>query len=50
MDEIIKKEAVYLAAYSVLKRWYENGNISKAVFERLNRKNTECQGCKMVAI
>ena len=37
MDEIIKKEAVYLAAYSVLKRWYENGNISKAVFERLEK-------------
>lgn len=50
MNESIKKEMIYLAAFSILKRLYQQGQISKSVFERLNRKNAECQGCKMVVI
>lgn len=50
MSEAMKKEMIYLAAFSMLKRLYQQGKISKMVFERLNRKNAESQGCKMVLI
>lgn len=50
MNDSFKNELIYLATYSILKRLYQNGDISKAVFERLNRKNAECQGCKLVAV
>lgn len=45
-----KNEIMYLMIFSVLKRLYTNGSISKEVFERLNSKNAEQQGCKVITI
>ena len=48
--EANKNEIKYLLIFSVLKRLYTNGSISKEVFERLNAKNAEQQGCKVITI
>lgn len=45
-----KNEIMYLLIFSVLKRLYANGSISKEIFERLNTKNAEQQGCKVITI
>lgn len=50
MNEALKKEMIYLCIFSILKRVYQNGEISKETFEKLNFKNAECQGCKPLTI
>lgn len=50
MNEALKKEMIYLSIFSILKRVYQNGEISKETFEKLNLKNAECQGCKPLTI
>ncbi len=50
MNDELKNELMYLAVFSVLKRLYSTGNISKEVFNRLNNKNAENQNCKPIAI
>ncbi len=46
MNEALRKEITYLAIFSLLKRLYLNQQITKEVFDRLNRKNAQEQGCK----
>lgn len=48
--EANKNEIMYLLIFSVLKRLYAKGSISKEIFERLNTKNAEQQGCKVITI
>ena len=48
MIETAKKEMIYLAAYSVIKRMLENGIINQEAFERLNFKMAVEQCCKPV--
>ena len=50
MNEALKKEMIYLSIFLTLKRVYQNGEISKETFEKLNLKNAECQGCKPLTI
>lgn len=50
MNEELKREMIYLSIFSILKRVYQNGEISKETFEKLNIKNAECQGCKPLMI
>lgn len=50
MNDELKNELMYLAVFSVLKRLYSNGDISKEVFNRLNNKNAENQNCKPITI
>lgn len=50
MNEELKREMIYLSIFSILKRVYQNGEISKKTFEKLNIKNAECQGCKPLTI
>lgn len=45
-----RNEIMYLMIFSVLKRLYTNGSINKEVFERLNSKNAEQQGCKVITV
>ena len=50
MNETLKREMIYLSIVLILKRVYQNGEISKETFEKLNLKNAECQGCKPLTI
>lgn len=50
MNETLKREMIYLSIFLILKRVYQNGEISKETFEKLNLKNAECQGCKSLTI
>jgi len=50
MDERLKNEMFYLAIFSVLKRLYQNGDISKDVFNRLNAINAEKKNCKPITV
>lgn len=50
MNEELKNEMIYLVVFSVLKRLYQNGDISKDVFSRLNNKNAENRNCKPITI
>ena len=50
MNETLKREMIYLLIFSILERVYQNGEISKETFEKLNLKNAECQGCKPLTI
>ena len=50
MSNQMKSEMTYLMIFSVLKKLYVNGSISKEIFERLNTKNAEQQGCKVITI
>ena len=49
MNEDIKKEMLYLASVDVLKRLFKQG-IEKDVIDRLNSKNAETMGCKVIPI
>lgn len=50
MSNQMKSEMTYLVIFSVLKRMLESGNITKDVFDRLNTKNAEQQGCKAITV
>ncbi len=50
MEEKLKNEMLYLVIFSVLKRLYLNGDISKDVFNRLNAINAEKKNCKPITI
>lgn len=46
----IQNELMYAAIFVTLKRLYDKGEISKEVFDRLNTKNAENQGCKVIFV
>ena len=46
----IQNELMYAAIFVTLKRLYDKGEISKEVFDRLNTKNAENQGCKVILV
>jgi len=48
MVESAKKEMVYIAAYSVIKKMLENGVISRETFQRLNARIAAEQSCKPI--
>ena len=50
MDIRLKNEITYLMIFYSLKRLFENGDIDKDTFDRLNIKNAESQGCKIAVI
>jgi len=50
LENQIKNEMTYLVIFSALKKLLENGNISKEVFNRLNCKNAQQQGCKEIVV
>lgn len=50
MDVKVKNELTYLMIFYSLKKLLKNGEIDREVFDRLNIKNAEIQGCKAVAI
>ena len=49
MREDIRKQMVYLASVDVLKRLLGQG-VEKKIIDRLNQKNAETMGCKVVPI
>lgn len=46
MPEETKNALIYCAAFSVLKRLWLDGQISRQLFDRLNRMNAEKMNCK----
>lgn len=50
MEVNVKNELTYLMIFYSLKKLLENGEINREVFDRLNIKNAESQGCKAVAL
>lgn len=50
MSEQIHKEMVYLASVDVLRRLADADSIDIKILERLNLKNAETMGCKVVSI
>ena len=50
MTNELQNELMYLVIYSTIKKLYANGTISREVFEKLNNKNAERQGCKPILI
>lgn len=50
MNTNVKNELTYLMIFYSLKRLFENGDIDKDTFDRLNIKNAESQGCKIAVI
>ena len=49
MREDVRKQMIYLASVDVLKRLLKQG-VEKKIVDRLNRKNAETMGCKMIPI
>lgn len=44
-DNIPSKEAIYISAYTIIKKMLSDGVISEKVFSRLNEKIAERQSC-----
>ena len=49
MREDVRKQMIYLASIDVLKRLLRQG-IEKKIIDRLNQKNAEQMGCKIIPI
>ena len=49
MREDIRKQMIYLASVDVLKRLFGQG-VEKKIIDRLNQKNAETMGCKIIPI
>ena len=49
LEEITKKELIYLASVDVLKRLSEQG-IDPKIIDRWNRKNAETMGCRPIPL
>ena len=49
MREDVRKQMIYLASVDVLKRLLKQG-VEKEVIDRLNSKNAETMGCKVIPI
>ena len=45
MEETLKNQFMYLAAWSYLKRIAREQNIDKSIIDKLNRKNAETLMC-----
>ena len=49
MSEEVRKQMIYLASVDVLKRLFKQG-VEKKIIDRLNQKNAETMGCKIIPI
>lgn len=50
MSEEIRQQMIYLASVDVLRRLLQSGIVERTVIDRLNKKNAETMGCKVVEI
>jgi len=50
MSEEVRKQMIYLASVDVLRRMLQSGIVERTVIDRLNKKNAETMGCKVVEI
>ena len=48
MDDAIRRQSVYLASVDLLRRLLRDQKFEKAFLDRLNQKNAETLGCKVV--
>lgn len=48
MNNDISNEIMYLVIFSTLSKLYRDGSISKEVFNKLNSRNADIQGCKPI--
>ena len=49
-EERQKNECIYRMAWAVVRNLYLRGAISETVAKRLNRKNAEKTGCKVIPV
>ena len=49
MREDVRKQMIYLASVDVLERLLGQG-VEKKIIDRLNQKNAETMGCKIIPI
>lgn len=50
MNENIKKQMIYLAAWGVLKKIFNEGKIDISIIERINKRNAETLVCDYLPI
>ena len=50
MNEVVRKQLIYLASVDVLRRLLRSGKVERKVIDRLNKKNAETMGCTAVEI
>lgn len=50
MEEAIKKQMIYLAAWGVLKKIFNEGEIDISIVERINKRNAETLVCDYLPI
>lgn len=50
MNENIKKQMIYLAAWGVLKKIFNEGKIDISIIERINKRNAETLVCDHLPI
>lgn len=50
MEENLRKQFIYLAAWSYLKRIASEQNIDRKIIDKLNRKNAEVLMCDYLPI
>lgn len=50
MNEEVRRQMIYLASVDVLRRLLRAGSVDPVVIERLNNKNAETMGCKVMPV
>lgn len=50
MEDVIKKQMIYLAAWGVLKKIFNEGEIDISIVEKINKKNAETLVCDYLPI
>ena len=50
MEDAIKKQMIYLAAWGVLKKIFNEGKIDISIVEKINKRNAETLVCDYLPI
>lgn len=50
MEDSIKKQMIYLAAWGVLKKIFNEGKIDISIVEKINKRNAETLVCDYLPI
>lgn len=50
MEDAIKKQMIYLAAWEVLKKIFNEGKIDISIVEKINKRNTDTLACDYLPI
>lgn len=50
MEEAIKKQMIYLAAWGVLKKFFNEGKLDISIVEKINKRNAKTLACDYLPI